>query len=137
VALVPNIGFDFPSGAAISSAVWTLAITMVIFVGLVFFVGRLIPRSERFSDLVLAPILSSASGYTSADTHAEWIGQTGRTLTPLRPAGAADIGGRRVDVTTGGEFIALGQAVRVTRVRGSRVEVRAIDETAPGETLTS
>ncbi|MGI9174497.1 MAG: NfeD family protein [Rhodothermales bacterium] len=123
-ALVGNVGLDFPSGAAISSAIGTMAITLVLLVVLVFSLGRYLPRSGRLSHLVLAPDLSSAAGYTSADTIQELLGQSGTALTPLRPAGAALIEGERVDVVTAGEFIPSGAAVQVMRVRGSRVEVR-------------
>ncbi|GIV58954.1 MAG: hypothetical protein KatS3mg043_0043 [Rhodothermaceae bacterium] len=129
--LIGNIGFDFPSGEAVTSAITTLAVTLVLFLVLVFSLGRYLPRSERFNQLVLAPELSSAEGYTSADTPFELEGQAGMALTPLRPAGTAIIGERRVDVITAGEFIPAGAPVRVVRVRGSRVEVRQAE---PGET---
>lgn len=75
---------------------------------------------------MLAPELSSVAGYTSADSHTELEGRTGTALTALRPSGTAEIDGERVDVITAGEFIERGQAVRVVRVRGSRVEVRPL-----------
>ena len=123
-ALIGNVGLDFPSGAAVSSAIGTMAITLVLLVVLAFSLGRYLPRSGRLNQLVLAPDLSSAAGYTSADTVQELLGQSGTALTPLRPAGAALIEGERVDVVTAGEFIPSGATVQVTRVRGSRVEVR-------------
>lgn len=135
-ALIANVGFDFPSGQAISSAILTMAATMVLFVVLIFSLGRYLPRSERFNQLVLAPELSSATGYTSSETIEQLLGQTGVTLTPLRPSGAAEIDGVRVDVITAGEFIPAGTTVKVTHVRGSRVEVRQMP-TMPSEHETS
>ena len=123
-ALIGNVGLDFPSGGAISSAISTMAVTLVLLVALVFSLGRYLPQTERFSQLVLAPDLASATGHTSADTAEGLLGQAGTALTPLRPSGAALIEGERVDVTTAGEFIPSGAPVKVTRVRGSRVEVR-------------
>ena len=130
-ALIGNVGLDFPSGGAISSAIGTMAITLVLLVVLLFSLGRYLPSSGRLDQLVLAPDLSSATGYTSADTVQELLGQSGTALTPLRPAGAALIEGERVDVVTAGEFIPSGTAVRVTRVRGSRVEVREAKALSP------
>ena len=46
------------------------------------------------------------------------------TLTPLRPAGAARIAERRVDVTTDGEWIEPDTPVQVVRVEGTKVVVR-------------
>jgi membrane-bound serine protease (ClpP class) len=125
-SLIPNINLTLPSGEAVGTAVSTLAVTLVLLVILLFSLGRYLPRSQRFSQLVLAPDLTSAEGYTSADTIDELLGQHGVTLTPLRPAGAADIDGERIDVITGGEFIPTGVAVEVVKVRGSRVEVRQV-----------
>lgn len=123
-SLIGNVGLAFPSGEVIGQAIWTLAITLVLLVMLMFSLARWLPRSDRFGQLVLAPELSSAGGFTSADTHDELMGRVGKALTPLRPAGTAMFGEDRVDVITAGEFVASGSSVRVVKVRGSRVEVR-------------
>jgi len=127
-ALIGNVGLSFPPVQALTSAVGTLAVTMVMLVATIIAAGRFLPQSERFKHLVLAPSLTSASGYTAAASMEALIGQMGTALTPLRPAGAADIEGERVDVVTGGEFIPTGTTVRVVKVRGSRVEVRATEK---------
>ncbi len=137
ISLIGNVGFSFPSGAAINEALWTLAITLVLGIVLGFSLARYLPRSSRFRQLVLAPELSSAFGYTAAETRDTLIGSVGVAVTPLRPAGSATFDTERVDVITSGEFIEAGTSVRVVDVRGSRVEVREIsrltdgDETSP------
>lgn len=136
-ALIANVGFSFPSGAAITSAISTLAVTLVLLVLLMFSLGRYLPQTERFGQLVLQPDLSSATGYTSADTDATLLGQRGTALTPLRPSGAVEIDGRRLDVVTAGDFIDAGAHVEVVRVRGSRIEVRTVVAPSPSETSTS
>lgn len=50
----------------------------------------------------------------------------GVAASPLRPAGVAEIEGRRVDVVTPGEMIARGDHVRVTEVEGNRVLVERV-----------
>lgn len=72
---------------------------------------------------------------TLSDTARDWsaqspdrtrlVGQRGRTLTVLRPAGTAVFGDQRLDVVTEGEFIPAGTPVRIIRVDGTRVVVRA------------
>ncbi|MDQ3350257.1 MAG: hypothetical protein M3545_20110 [Acidobacteriota bacterium] len=57
------------------------------------------------------------------------LGLTGTALSPLRPAGVADINGARVDVVSDGSFIEAGSAIEVTRVDGNRIVVR--DRLAP------
>ena len=49
----------------------------------------------------------------------------GTALTVLRPTGLAELGERRVDVVTRGEFLEPGSGVEVVEVTGSRVVVRA------------
>jgi membrane-bound serine protease (ClpP class) len=126
-SMVGNVGFQFPTGPAVSSAIATMAVTLVLLVALIFSLSRYLPQSERFHALVLAPELTSATGYTSADTVDTLLGSTGRTLTPLRPSGTAAFGDDRVDVIAVGEYIPAGAPVRVTSVRGSRVEVRTYE----------
>ena len=129
-ALIGNVGLSFPPFAALAPAVGTMAATLVLLIVLMFSLGKYLPKSERFGQLVLAPELSSASGYVSAESMEELVGRTGVSLTPLRPAGMADIGGERIDVVTRGEFVLPGTEVEIIRVRGSRVVVRTAPPTA-------
>ena len=125
-SLIGNVGFSFPSGEAISSAVLTLAASLVMLVISMFSLGRLLPRSERFSHLVLAPSMTAETGYTSAESHVEWVGRTGIAITGLRPSGTAEIDDNRIDVVTSGEYIEKGSAIEVMEVKGSRVRVREV-----------
>lgn len=54
------------------------------------------------------------------------LGKEGTATSELRPAGVAEIEGRRVDVVTQGGMIAEGDRVRVAEVEGNRVVVEAI-----------
>ncbi len=130
--LIGNVGFDFPSGGAVTTSIVTMAVTLVLLVLLIVSLARVLPRSQHFGQLVLAPELSSELGYTSADSPVELNGRTGRAITPLRPAGAIEIDGERVDVITSGEYIPAGTMVRIVSTRGSRVEVRPVERLAGG-----
>ena len=125
-ALIGNVGLAFPSGGQISQAAATLAAALVLMVVLAVSLGRFLPRSQRFGRLILSPELSSSEGYTSAETDTSLLGQTGKTLTGLRPSGAAELDGRRVDVIAQSTFIDAGTTIEVVDVRGSRVEVRPV-----------
>jgi membrane-bound serine protease (ClpP class) len=61
----------------------------------------------------------------------ELLGQSGMTLTALRPAGTCVFNGKRVDVVADGVFIEKGTAVKVVAVEGLRVVVRAVEPAAP------
>ncbi|MGB1719185.1 MAG: NfeD family protein, partial [Candidatus Latescibacterota bacterium] len=56
--------------------------------------------------------------------------QLGTALTPLRPAGRAQLGERAVDVVTEGGFVERGAAVEVVRVAGNRVVVHKVSESS-------
>jgi membrane-bound serine protease (ClpP class) len=54
----------------------------------------------------------------------ELLGAQGRSLTPLRPAGSAFIGGRKVDVVAESDFIGPDEPIIVVRQEGLRIVVR-------------
>jgi membrane-bound serine protease (ClpP class) len=62
-------------------------------------------------------------GYSAPDDYSPLVGKEGTTLSPLRPAGIAIIGGKRVDVVTDGEFLEKNIPIRVLSVEGARVIV--------------
>ncbi len=126
LALVPNAGLDMPALHVLARGVGTLGAALVLAVLLGTSVARWMPRSARFNRLVLMPDLASADGYTAADTDHGLVGQRGTAATPLRPAGVALIGDRRVDVVSQGAFVVPGAAVEVVSARGARVEVREV-----------
>ena len=126
IALIPNVGFQFPSDGEIARATTTLAAAFVLLGLLAVSLNKYLPRSERLGRLVLAPELSAAQGYTSAATESELVGMTGTALTPLRPSGTVDIAGRRIDVVSEGPMVSAGASVEVTRARGSVVVVREV-----------
>ena len=70
-----------------------------------------------------------AKGYsfedgTAVDRRDEGLtGKNGIVEAPLRPAGIARIGDRRVDVVSRGELIERGESVIVVEVSGNRVVV--------------
>jgi membrane-bound serine protease (ClpP class) len=53
-------------------------------------------------------------------------GQTGRTLTALRPIGDAEFNGVRVSVLTEGDFLEAGTPIVVTDVDGARIVVAGV-----------
>jgi membrane-bound serine protease (ClpP class) len=87
--------------------------------------GKVLPKTSVYGWLVLNRSTSRVSGFAAADTDDSLIGQVAIAITPLRPAGAAQLGDRRVDVVTRGEFIDTGRKVRIIDTHGSRVVVEA------------
>ncbi len=54
-------------------------------------------------------------------------GQTGTAITPLRPAGKADIDGEIYDVVTPGEFVTKGESVKVLKLMGNKITVTKVE----------
>lgn len=105
----------------------------VIFIPVLILVGlRLLARSP----VMLKRELSRAAGVTSQSAIlADYLGKEGTATSDLRPAGRAEIAGKRVDVVSRGEYIDKGSAVVVTAVTGNQIIVRPKDITTD-ETLT-
>jgi membrane-bound serine protease (ClpP class) len=67
---------------------------------------------------------SHGKGVGGRGSSSELLGAQGRSLTPLRPAGTAFIGGRKVDVVAESDFIASDEPIVVVREEGLRTVVR-------------
>ncbi len=129
VALVAGLGMAlFGAGATAPVVIWAFGRTaMSLLVALVCGFGLLrvlpyLPYGRRF---VLDESMQAELGYASApDTDRSWLGRTGTAVSPLRPAGIAEIAGTRLDVVSDGEFIEALAVIEVTRVDGNRIVVR-------------
>ncbi|MCW5637289.1 MAG: nodulation protein NfeD [Rubrivivax sp.] len=109
------------AGRVVLALVFALVASLVLL--------RFLPRLPFGRRLILQGGLSAAEGYASAPvSDALWLGKTGRATSPLRPAGIADIDGRRVDVVSDGEHVDAGESIRVVRVDGNRVVVRRVHD---------
>lgn len=113
------LAVDFTQATA--ALVVALVATVVI-----FFLGlKLFGKFKLWQRMTLVTKQYKETGYVSSQSElALFIGKTGLAMTPLRPAGAVEIDGRRLDVVTEGDFIAPGTRVRVIKVEGTRVVVR-------------
>lgn len=88
---------------------------------------RFLPKTKFGRQLVLDTDLSAETGFTSEPlVEHELVGKVGIAMSTLRPAGVADIDGKRIDVVSDGAFIDPGEPVRVDRVDGNRVVVRHV-----------
>lgn len=96
--------------------------------GMVFFALwlRFFPRSRMGRLISLTTEAAQEDGFTSQPAELlALVGKLGVALTELRPAGVANIEGRRIDVVTDGGFLDKGTSIVVGEVSGNRVVVRA------------
>jgi membrane-bound serine protease (ClpP class) len=103
--------------------------------GCVVALARYLPSLPLLNRLVLRPepwtIVEAedsmgrpaSEGYESL---ALLIGETGRTTSPLRPAGKARFGSHLIDVTAAGMFVEPDTLVEVVDVQGTRVIVKRV-----------
>jgi membrane-bound serine protease (ClpP class) len=113
----------------------TISAALALMAGLLLL--RFLPALPGARRLVLRTALPGGGSLGPGDPAdsgpAGLRGRVGTTLTPLRPAGIAEIEGRRVDVVSTGDFIAAGQPVEVVEEAGSRVVVRPRQPPRPSE----
>ncbi len=126
-AVMPGVVMGLVGAAAIVVSVvfgfqkhWTLGTAQVALALLVA------PAAISFGIRRLALRSTLEGGVSFAQDYGALAGKEGDAQTELRPAGIVVIEGRKVDVVTGGELVERGKRVRVVKVEGNRVVVKAI-----------
>lgn len=94
----------------------------------------LLPNSRLAAAFRLTARIATPDGgsLTFGGDRKDLVGQEGLALSDLRPAGVARFGTDRVDVVSEGDFVNAGATLRVLRVEGNRITVRAVDARTPG-----
>lgn len=104
-----------------SALVIALIVTIILLIAGI----KLMSRYNMWHKLTLQNKQRREEGYIAPLSELGfYVGRKGTSLTPLRPSGAAEIDGHRLDVVTEGEFIAPGSPVIVIKVEGTRVVVK-------------
>ncbi len=109
-------------------AIRSIIITAVAMIATIVILVRLGHRFTLWRHLLLGDEISTERGYISQKDSRDLVGKRGVTRNTLRPSGAAEIDGERLDVVSEGEFIPRDTEVEVTHVQGRRIVVRAIRE---------
>jgi membrane-bound serine protease (ClpP class) len=121
----------FLSLSVTRGAAFGLTITTILTVvfGLAFL--AYLPKSPAWKRVVfqmqmqgaLAAQTPLAAAAVPCEPSERIVGQTGRSLTALRPMGMAEIGGMKVEVVTEGEFLQPGTPLVVTQQENGRIVV--------------
>ena len=126
VLIVAGIGlvwmqFGLRTGLTYASAAVALTIPLAV-LGLWLF-----PRTRLGRSFILNIAATRTDGFQAPPQDlVNLVGKSGKSITPLRPAGAALINDQRVDVVTLGDFINAEVEIEVILVEGSRVVVRSL-----------
>ena len=78
------------------------------------------------SSLVHSETESNEDGYRSIQDLAVFMDKEGTATSVLRPTGIADFEGVRLNVSSEGDFIPAGTKVRIVKVEGAKILVRAL-----------
>ncbi len=113
-----------------STAGWIgILVALVMVPSLLVVAYRVLPKTRFGRRVILAPPMRQR-GDAISDTAelVELLGQSGEVLTPLRPVGMCAFGQQRVECVAESGYIQKGTVVRVIRVEGTQLTVRATDE---------
>jgi membrane-bound serine protease (ClpP class) len=128
-ALIAGLSLSFVGAGAtwefILKGAGRVVFSLLLALGASLVLLRFLPRLPFGRRLILETGLPSSQGYAAApESDSNWFGKSGTALSPLRPAGIAEIENQRVDVVSDGKFIDSGAPIVVTRVDGNRIVVR-------------
>ncbi len=129
----------FMTSVSVNQALISLTVALVVALAAIIILVKVLGKKGRlFRKLVLVSKQSNDDGYTSASTNLhDLLHKSGIALSMLRPAGAAEIEGKRVDVVTEGDYIPAGTSIRVIKVESTRVVVAAERENADSQNSTA
>ena len=122
ICFIYSIYHAFDRDAPVAGSIF-IVITVAYLIGIVFLWLRVVQHRTDLSE----------ADSTGEDVHAaeSLVGRTGKSVTPLRPAGIATIAGQRYDVVTAGEFIEGGATVLVMEAAANRILVREVEGSGP------
>ena len=109
---------------------WTVA-GFVAFVVMAYFIGRYFHRMPVTNRLVLqaqtdSPTVRSGGRPAPAPAPPVKVGQTGITISPLRPSGNARFGPFRLTVITRGEMVEPKRQIKVITIEGNSIVVKEL-----------
>jgi membrane-bound serine protease (ClpP class) len=109
-----------PSSDDILIALSVLAGSFVLIIFTTWQLIKRLPKDRRGHQLFHLGGLTRERGYSSAMKREDLVGLEGVTLTDLRPAGVASVADEKIDVVSGGPWVAAGTPVRIVRSEGYR-----------------
>jgi len=97
-----------------------IGLALVVFGGVTLYV--ILRKKQLDSGLMLTDVDEAPQVDVSG-----FMGKEGKAVTLLRPVGEVDFNGVRIQATSGGPYIEVGQKVRVTQAQANKVVVSAVE----------
>ncbi|MER2089654.1 MAG: nodulation protein NfeD [Sporosarcina sp.] len=114
-------------------AISVLIAVAIAITGMVIIMKFFGKKLHLLNKVVLMDTTDTQSGYVSNVNRVELLGRVAKTSTALRPSGAIELDGERIDVVSEGSYIAKGISVIIVKVEGSRIVVRESIEKGENE----
>ncbi|AXF54686.1 NfeD family protein [Salicibibacter kimchii] len=119
------IGSIFMASFDTTQILFSVFIAMVVIVIATILLFKYFGKIGFMQKLVLQNASEAAEDGNETVTDDAFIGQIGRSLTPLRPSGLMVLAGEHYDVVTDGVYVEADRDVQVISVSGPRIVVRA------------
>lgn len=99
----------------------------LVFAGIAILLAlKFLPKTKFGEYVILSKKESKNEGFVSHDRLEDMEGKQGIALTLLRPAGKAEINGKKFDVITEGGYVQKNEKVKVVMIKGKEIVVRKI-----------
>lgn len=105
----------------LTTALWKMALVVLVLAVLIPVGLKVARKTEVFRRLTREDVLTDEAGFRSRAAELEaYVGEKGTALTDLRPAGTVELdNGKRIDVTTRGDYIEKGSLVQIIAIDGT------------------
>ncbi len=120
------------AAVSVQTGIVMLLVSIVLSAVFTFVAFRFFARRGALRHIILSEEETADLGYVAPLDQKDLTGKKGKAVTSLRPSGAAEIEGKRIDVVSDGSYIASGDPIQVDRVEGMRVIVRSIKDDKGG-----
>lgn len=122
-----TIGAFYVMGGGLPALVILLGIYLALAL-IVAFLCLYLPKESKYNPFVLWTRQHNSEGYTGGEDLSSLLGKQGKALTTLRPAGTITLAGRRLDVSSLGDYIEKNTPVTIVKVEGSKIFVEKTEE---------
>jgi membrane-bound serine protease (ClpP class) len=128
LGMIPNQAFDFTfvPAAELFVALLTVILAAIAAIALIFSLAPKVNQWRAFSSIALATTLDKSEGYTSTVYQASLLGKEGISHTRLMPSGKVLIDDEIYDAHSRGEFVDVGEKIKVISTEGTSLRVKRI-----------
>ncbi|MDD4570722.1 MAG: NfeD family protein, partial [Tepidanaerobacteraceae bacterium] len=122
LSIIASVIMAFPNP---EQAMVSILIALIASGVIIYFLVKYLIKTPIFDRIILGTKQEKSDGYiVSSKEVVIRVGEKGKAITPLRPAGVAIIGNNQVDVLSEGQFLPSGSDIVVIKVEGNKILVK-------------